>query len=408
MKEHPLAASLARYPWYLFFRDCYFWGPAFFLYFSSVLTLPQVLWLEAVYYVGVALLEVPSGYLSDTLGRKKVLVISSVSLSLAYLLFFTGSSFIQYAAAQLLLAAGFAFASGTDTALHYEILVGLGRQAEHVKREGRALSFSFLAGALAALVGGWLAVHHLRWVYGASFLSALISSGIALTLAEPQSGLVPPRRFADQVILLVKKAWHRRFRFFSLYAVFMTILVHFSYEFYQPFLKRVVLSMGMGPEITPGLAGIHLAATMLLGSLLTKIPGRITHYCRIRPVLIACLLFQAVLTGIMALLIHPAVAVLLMCRTLPKAISLPLINAELAPLLEQQERSTFLSLLSLAGRACYGGVLLLLPMGGGLFLDPFYGTLVSAAAVGGLLFGIICITPFPVDPDRACCSNRGG
>ena len=180
-----LAANVRRYPWYLFFRDFYFWGPAFFLYFTSVLTLSQALWLESVYYIGVAVLEEPSGWLSDRFGRRRTLAVPSACLALAYLLFWAGNSFIAFALAQVFLAAGFAFASGTDTALHYESLSGLGRSREYAVREGRALGFSFRAGALGALAGGLLAMGHLRWIYGASFFAALVSLGLALGFTDP-------------------------------------------------------------------------------------------------------------------------------------------------------------------------------------------------------------------------------
>lgn len=407
MTSRALEANVARYPWYLFFRDCYFWGPAFFLYFSSMLTLPQVLWLEAVYYVGVALLEVPSGYLSDALGRRKALVASSLCLATAYLLFFTGTGFIWFALAQLMLAAGFAFSSGTDTALHFESLAGLNRGEEYTRREGRALRFSFMAGALAALVGGWLAVHHLRWVYGASFISTLAGLGVALSMTEPETGTgrdAPPA-FAAQIRQQFKKAWHRQFRFFALYTIFMTVVIHFSYEFYQPFLERVVQSLGQNPNITPGLAGVHLAVTMLVSAGFTRVPGMISHYCRIRPTLLGCFLFQATLAGVMALFVHPAVAGILVFRTVSRAISVPLINGELSPLLERRERATFLSLLSLLGRVSYGVVLVVLPLAAGLFKDHFQGALLTATIVGGLLFAVLLATPFPQKNGHACCSK---
>ena len=98
--KNDLKRTVRLYPWYVFFRDCYFWGPAFFLYFSSALPLSQVLWLEAIYYVSVALLEVPSGYVSDRFGRRPTLLFSTACLTSAYLLFFVGNDFSTFALAQ--------------------------------------------------------------------------------------------------------------------------------------------------------------------------------------------------------------------------------------------------------------------------------------------------------------------
>jgi len=47
-----------------------FWVPVFFLYYLSVLSLEEAVLLEAIYCVTAVLLEVPSGWLSDRLGRR--------------------------------------------------------------------------------------------------------------------------------------------------------------------------------------------------------------------------------------------------------------------------------------------------------------------------------------------------
>ena len=396
--------NIRRYPWYLFFRDCYFWGPAFFLYFASVLPLNQVLWLEAIYYVGVAVFEVPSGYLSDRFGRRWTLILSSACLAAAYLLFFVGTRFATFAAAQVILAAGFAAASGTDTSLHFESLKGAGLSSEYAAREGKALRFSFLGGAGAALVGGLIATGHLRWVYGASFLTALVSLGIAFAMIEPEKGHESASPMGTQVVELVKKSWTPRLRFFTIYVVGMTILVHLPYEFYQPYIGS--LAGGSFGASTPAIAGGHLAITMVVGAWCTRFAGRFTHRCTMRRTLVACTLIQVVLVAAMALWVHPLVAVLLMGRTAGKAIYLPLINAEVSPLLRRHQRSTYLSLQSLAGRLAYSFVLVLLPMGSLLARGGLHGTLVCSAVLGSSFLVLIVLLPFPREPHHICCSDH--
>ncbi|BCS94940.1 MFS transporter [Desulfoluna limicola] len=406
-RPESLSANITRYPWYLFFRDCHFWGPAFFLYFTSVLTLSEALQLEAVYYVGVAVMEVPSGYVSDRFGRRRTLLLSSGCLALAYLLFLTGSSFYQFAVAQLFLAAGFAAASGTDTALHFESLKALNREAEYVTREGKALRYALLAGGISAIVGGLIAMGQLRWVYGASFVSAVISWCMVFSMTEPggkAGGTAVP--MGRQVRGLLGKAWGRRLRFFTLYTLGMTVLLHIPYEFYQPYLERTSSFMAAGSSFTPPIAGAHLALTMLIGAWFTRYAGRIHHRCVVRRTLLACTLLQVVLIGAMALVVHPVVALMLMGRTASRAISTPLVNAELSPLLERHERSTYLSLQSLLGRLCYGAVLLVLPLGAGLFEDALHGTLVCALGLGLCLLALLVITPFPRDENHTCCRDH--
>jgi len=85
------------YPWYIVFSRTMAWLPVFFLFFSQHLSLEQVLQLEALYYLSVVLLEVPSGYFSDAIGRRPTLLISSIALALAYAVFLIGDNFPVFA-----------------------------------------------------------------------------------------------------------------------------------------------------------------------------------------------------------------------------------------------------------------------------------------------------------------------
>lgn len=400
--------NVKYYPVYLFFKNIYFWGPAFFLYFTSVLTLSQTIWLEAIYYIIVSVLEVPSGYLSDRLGRKITLMLSSGGLALAYLIFFLGTSFHTFALAQAFMAIGFAFSSGTDTAFHYESLSEIGKQDEFGKREAKALRFSFVAGAVGALVGGALAVYDLKFIYGASFLTAIISFMILIKMKEPRKleKTTLPVSMSLNVYKLLKKSWDKRFRFFTIYTVAMTVMIHLPYEFYQPYIEKSGGIMGSSAKGTPILTGIHLAVTMFIGSWFTRFGRGYQNRCRVKHVLISCAAFQLLIIGVMALVVHPVIAVLLIARTVSKAVSTPLINAEVAPLLKQSERSTFLSIHSLLGRLIYGIVLVIIPLFTSLFNDRFYGTMVMAFIVGILLFISVLASSFPREPSQQCCTDH--
>ena len=86
-KPEGLEANLRACTLYLVGRESYFWMPVFFLYFGAHLPVAKVLLLEAVYYIAVVVLEVPSGWASDRFGRKPTLVLSSLALLVSYLLF---------------------------------------------------------------------------------------------------------------------------------------------------------------------------------------------------------------------------------------------------------------------------------------------------------------------------------
>ncbi len=154
--------NVKLYPYFQACASLHFWLPVFFLYFLSVLTVQQVLILEGVYYWAVVLLEVPSGYFSDRIGRRPTLLIAGIAWTAAYLLFAVSHSFPVFVAAQILLAVGMAFKSGTDSSLLYDSLLTVDRSDEYGQHEANGQSYGFYATAGASLAGGILAGYDLR------------------------------------------------------------------------------------------------------------------------------------------------------------------------------------------------------------------------------------------------------
>ena len=76
--------NISLYPWYQAATGFLPWMPVFFLYFSATVSLQQAIELGAIYYFAVVLFEVPSGYLSDRIGRRTTLLLAA-TLSLIHI-----------------------------------------------------------------------------------------------------------------------------------------------------------------------------------------------------------------------------------------------------------------------------------------------------------------------------------
>lgn len=157
-----------------------FWAPAVVLLLIDEFGLARALQLQAVYYAAVVIFEVPSGWLSDRIGRVKTLRVVAVAWIVAHALFLAGD-----VAAQVLLAVGYASLSGTDVSFHVESLEAEGRTDELEERESAARRDALYAAALTALAGGGLAVVDLRLPFVASRSS---SSPSPLGFARSTSG----------------------------------------------------------------------------------------------------------------------------------------------------------------------------------------------------------------------------
>ena len=181
--------------------------------------------LEAIYYGCVVLLEVPSGYLSDLVGRRVTLIASSLTALCSYLVFFFANDFFLLMIAQGLLAAHISFKSGTDSALLFKSLAMRNRESEIGDELARAQRFGLFATAIAALFGGLIGGYNLALPYVLSAIAALAALLLSIKFVEPyksKGSLAKP--VFDQVgeiivasektsIVLVVFIWHRHFYF---------------------------------------------------------------------------------------------------------------------------------------------------------------------------------------------------
>ncbi|MGE0433547.1 MAG: MFS transporter, partial [Planctomycetota bacterium] len=318
--------NIRLYPLYQAFWNALFWMPVFFLLFASVLTPAEVLRLEAIYYLAVVLFEVPSGYLSDRVGRRVTLLIATACWTGAGVVFALADSFGTFVVAQILLAGGMAFNSGTDTSLLYDSLAVLGRHDEMAQVESRAASAGLYAGSIAALFGGLAGMFSLRLGYVLSSLAATGAMLVVWRFGEPPAGdaqVLPP---ASQVVDCLRRLRNPALAWLFLFAVAMTVFDHVPYEFAQPWLGFLIVSAGGSARLTPMSSGVIVAVVALLGALAAGRAVWLRSRLGIRPALMVLMLLQV---GVMATLgqwIHPLVLIALALRGVPDAVAGPIRN----------------------------------------------------------------------------------
>lgn len=361
-----LQRNIRLYPWYAAAFHAFAWMPIFFLYFSQHLTLPQVLQLEAIYYAAVVILEVPSGYLSDTVGRRATLLASTLALAIAYILFIVDTSFTIFATAQVFLAAGIALNSGTDTSFHYDSLASLNRQDEYDHREAAVARNGLIASALAAIAGSLAAIIALKAAYVVSLVAALLALAIAIAFTEPtahEKDSEPGPTFLHQITTCLKLLRDKTLAWLFAFAVFMIIINHVPYEFYQPYIKLALTDHPKWNTSTPLVAGAHMAVAMLLGSVAAAYSIRIRNRLGTGATLLLAAALQTAVIAIMALAISPYLIPLILLRVLPRALTAAPLNAAITPRIPQRQRATFLSIQSLTGRLAFSSLLIALSLG---------------------------------------------
>lgn len=377
--------SLRLYPFFVAGVGSYAWMPVFFTFLASRVSLREVLLLEAIYYVSIVVLEVPSGWLSDRFGRRRVLVGAGAALVAAYVCFALAGGFVGLALAQALLAAGLALNSGTDTSFHLACLESLDRASEYGAREARLSSLGFAMGALSALVGGALALADLRLAYVASGIGALVACLVALGFhRDAPAGATS---IGATVRACVTATRSPPLGWMLLVVVAATVSNHLPYELYQPYLDRLEWSDTWAKSST-AIAGAHVALVSVLALPVAALSERLAHRVGLTRHLVLSLALQAGIVITMAAFSAPWVLAVVALRSLPRALQDAPIRAAVTPHVHPSMRATYLSLQSLAGRLAFAGTLLLLAA---VTADDFERVRWGAATIAGALVLVVAL-----------------
>ncbi len=163
--------------------------------------------LQAIYSISVAVLEIPSGYMADVIGRRTSLVLGSILGTLGFVLYSFSHSFGGFLFAEIILGIGGSFISGSDSALLYDSLAAMGRQNRYLQYEGRITSLGNFAETAAAICGGVIAVLlSYRTVYVTQACIAAMAIPASLMLLEPPRKRLDKRPGIQQILQICRYA----------------------------------------------------------------------------------------------------------------------------------------------------------------------------------------------------------
>lgn len=173
------------------------------------LTLQQAFLLQSIYSIVLVMLEVPSGYAADRWGRRNTLLLGSFALFFGMLTYTVTTGFWGFLVAEVLLAVGSSFHSGTTEALTYDTLAALGEEKRYLKVNGLQGFFALGSKTMTSLLVGLLAAVSLRLPFWADVTLFGFSTLICFTLVEPER-------------IVMKETQHLR----AMGRIFMHALVH--------------------------------------------------------------------------------------------------------------------------------------------------------------------------------------
>jgi len=384
--SHP---NLGLYVWQRMTAGALFWLPTSFLFFLNRHGLDSTLRLASIYFLAVVIFEVPSGWVSDHVGRVGILRLAALAWVAAHGLYLVaGDSFGTLAGAQVMLALGFASKSGTDTTLLFDTLESLGRVGDFERLEARAAGLAFASTAVAVAIGGVLGFVDLRLPFAASLAAAVLQLGGTLRMVEPPPH--GPDHPPGGGLSLGPVLANLRRPVLLWLLVFLTLqqpLEGMALDLIQPWLTRLVGSSFSDPGTAPLLSGALMAVISVVGALAAAAVPVLRRGLGVTRSLMALAGVETAIVLGMALTASPLLLPLLAMRSTQAAAAPVLVSTRVSPLLDRGHRATFLSLGSLSGRLLYG--LVLLALGGRNGLDPVLG-LAAVFAVASL--GLLVIT----------------
>jgi MFS family permease len=225
---------------FTFLRSLIFVGPIMVLFVQSrSLDFKDFMLLQSLFAIATFLFEIPTGVLSDRLGRKKSIIFGSVFLFLGHIAFTYAHSFIAFLTGEMFFAIGFAALSGTVDAFVYDTLLELKQQEKHKLIIGKIYFIGFIAGAMGAIIGGFLAKVSLDFVFYANIVTLIFVPIVALTFVEPNYTKQKPKGAFSEIAIASKKLFFNgsNLKWIILFSSFIYAISQSAYWLYQPYLK---------------------------------------------------------------------------------------------------------------------------------------------------------------------------
>ncbi|MEK7141167.1 MAG: MFS transporter, partial [Patescibacteria group bacterium] len=182
-----IARNIRLISWLNFCTDFIFFAPVAILYFAHV-TGSYVLGMSifSVAYVSSAIFEVPTGIVSDLVGRKKTTIFGALCAVLCVIFYAIGGSYWVLILGSLFQGLSRAFYSGNNDALLHDTLREIGKENEYHTYLGKTGSMFQFALAVAAVLGGFMAARSYSLVMWASVVPQIGALLISIYLVEPK------------------------------------------------------------------------------------------------------------------------------------------------------------------------------------------------------------------------------
>lgn len=167
---------------------------------SKGLSMQEVFELQSIFSFFVLILELPSGYIADLIGRKYSLVVASFFHGLGFSIMPFADTFWHLVGFEILLAIGVSLFSGTDISIIYDSIAAIKNKGPadiEGKLIGKKIFYSQTSEAVAAIVCSFLVIYHLNLPVYVQAITCWIPFFISWTIVEPPRLLMDKSKHKD-------------------------------------------------------------------------------------------------------------------------------------------------------------------------------------------------------------------
>lgn len=156
-----------------------------FLFEQNGLSTMEIMLLQSLFAIAVIALEVPTGQFADYYGRKESIIIGGIFSTVGYVAYSIANTFTGFLIGEMILAVGYSFSSGADSAIIYENADVSNGNRGAIKAEGSGASAGLLSEAVTSFIGGsFLSLISLRFPIYFDVLIALAVVPVAISLKK--------------------------------------------------------------------------------------------------------------------------------------------------------------------------------------------------------------------------------
>ncbi|MEN9388957.1 MAG: hypothetical protein RLY61_41 [Candidatus Parcubacteria bacterium] len=260
----------------IFCTNLFFYEGVWVLYWNKYMTYQLLGIVGAVAFVIGLILEIPSGAIADTIGRKKIIVVSLMFFILSGILLTSATNALFLIGGVIFLQFGVSFLSGTLEALLYDNMKDSGIADRFDIVISRGIVLGILGVAVSIFVGGYVYDLGNRLPYMFWTLSSLVALIAAFYLKDSQkydekdmaeSWLV---NFKDGIYELVKP--NNRYISFSILTTF-GVFYYFDWGFYK---SVIAIENGMSAFVQSSVFSTsNIIASIFIFMLLPRLYSRL-------------------------------------------------------------------------------------------------------------------------------------